>query len=240
MNSNNILTICNLLQEGSTYLTFVSVIIAIVTLYIAILARKEFLRNQTRTKQVEVMSDLISELNTLKIGIEAWTFKQDLSASGRGWSLNYNLFEIADLFTTKEVDFRGVPVNFEDCDDEPVLFDRKSNQIGNIKKFIDNPFLPKAIADKLINFYSPFSDSITREEICRTPQNIILLTTNCFETEKAPINKTEGSYYIKGNAIVFGSWLNLKAHSYELMKEINQWFVKHGIDDVNLRIDYKN
>jgi hypothetical protein len=234
------LKISDILKDSSSYLPYVPIIIGLSTLYLAYLVRKEFLRNQTKTKQIEVMSNLITELNTLKIKIEAWRFNTDLTATGTGWTLNYNLFEIADLYTTTEKDYRGAPVNFEDYDDQPVLFEMKSNQIGDIKKFIDNPFLPKAIADRLVDFYSQSSIPITREEISETPTSVILLTTNYYEKEKAPSPVVKKRHYIKSHALVFESWLNLKAHSHELMKAIKGWFLKHGIDDVNLRIDYKN
>jgi len=237
---NKIFEIGFLTVNTNSYSDWILVLIALLTLYVAWLARKEFLKNQAKTKQIEIMSLLISELNTVKIGIEAWSFKDDLSAAGRGWSVKYNIFEIANLYTTEEVDFRGNKINFSNYDDQPVIFDEKSNQIANIKDFIDHPFLPKKIADELINFFSFNCEAICRQSLCGKNAEVMILTSGIFEAEKRPRNEITGRFFINSDAIICSSWLNLKAHSNNLMEVIIKWFKQNGIDDVNLRIDYKN
>jgi hypothetical protein len=225
----------------NSYSNWILATIPLLSLYVAYRVRQEFLRNQTRAKQVEVMTNLITELNTLKVDIQGKSFDNEGGSVGSGWMVKFNLFEIADLYTNSEVDWRGAKVNFGDYDDQPVLFDRGSNQIGNIKLFIDNPFLPKPIADRLMEFFTVACEAVERTTLTQANSNIIVFTTGIFDPERDAWNKpNSGSYYLESNALAFRTWLNCKAHANGLMQEISDWFKKHGIDDMNLRIDYKN
>lgn len=225
----------------NAYSNWILATIPLLSLYVAYRVRQEFLRNQTRTKQVEVMTSLITALNTLKVDIQGWSFNSDNGAVGSGWTVKYNLFEIADLYTTTEVDWRGQKVNFSEYDDQPVLFERKSNQIADIKTYIDNPFLPKAIADRLMEFFTVSCEAVERTTLGQTRADIIVFTTGVFDIERDAWNKPDAApYYLESNALAFRTWLNCKAHANGLMQEISDWFKKHGINDMNLRIDYKN
>lgn len=44
----------------------------------------------------------------------------------------------------------------------------------------------------------------------------------------------------KANCEAMKSWLNLKTHLNSLALEIARWFLSKGIDDFNLRVDFKN
>ncbi len=77
-------------QKFSTISQFIfagfSLLIAILTYIIAIKIRKEFLRNQTLSKQMQVVNELIENLNDSKIEIETKSFSNN-GSSGSGWKI---------------------------------------------------------------------------------------------------------------------------------------------------------
>ena len=75
---------------------FLSLTISFLTFRLAKKIQKEFLKNHTKTKQVEMMSELLVFLNQTKISI---TFASVSKSSGHGTRVDlfYNIFEIGNL-----------------------------------------------------------------------------------------------------------------------------------------------
>lgn len=224
--------------------SFVQTIVGVLTIFIIYLTfrlsrrvRKEFLKNQTKSKQVEMMSQLVQNLNQSKITIEGW-FYNKTGGGGSSWDKQYNIFEIGDLKDKNEISL-SMSLNLNEYDENAVLFDRNTNQIWNIKSFIDNPFIPKTIADELMNFYSSSFEIIAIDDLQKNEEEIVMLKSGIFEDGRIREELRDGML-IKGNAIALKSWLNLKSFASNLTQQINKWFVNNGIDDLNLRIDFKN
>jgi hypothetical protein len=66
-----------------------------------------------------------------------------------------------------------------------------------------------------------------------------MLKSRIFESGRIH-EKPEDGTLIKGNAVALDSWLSLKSYAANLTKTIDKWFIDNGIDDLNLRIDFKN
>lgn len=232
-------------DQWDRIISLVQTIVGVLTIFIIYLTfrlsrriRKEFLKNHTQSKQVEMVSLLVQNLNQSKISIEGW-FYNKTGGGGSSWDLRYNIFEIGDLRDKNEKSSLGMTTNLNEYDEKAVLFDRKTNQIWDIKSFIDNPFMPKKIADELINFYSSIFEIVKIEDLQKNEEEIVMLKSRIFEKGRIHEELNEGTL-IKGNAVALESWLNLKSFAANLTEQINKWFKDNGIDDVNLRIDFKN
>jgi hypothetical protein len=208
------------------------------TYIIAKKVRREFLRNQALSKQMVVVNELIATLNDSKIEIDAWYYSK---TGGDGFSnrnKQFNIFEIGDLLIRNEKSIHG-SFDFHEFDKVKVIFNNTSNQICNIKKYINNPFLPKNISEQLMNFYSTNLTIVKADYLREKEEKIVVLKSGVFELEK--IEETMNPHdYLESNALAMESWLNLKTHSNYLKKTFIEWFESNGIYDINLRIDYKN
>jgi hypothetical protein len=232
-------------EKWNRIISLVQTIVGVLTIYIIYLTfrlsrkiRKEFLKNHTKSKQVEMMSSLVQNLNQSKISIEGW-FYNETGGGGSSWDLRYNIFEIGDLKNKNGKSDLGMSTNLNEYDDKAVLFNRKTNQIWDIKSFIDNPFIPKKIADELINFYSSNFEIVRVEDLQKNEEEIVMLKSKIFEEGRIHEELNEGTL-IKGNAVALNSWLSLKSFASNLTETITKWFKDNGIDDLNLRIDFKN
>jgi len=212
-------------------LGFATVFIAFLAFIIARKVHKEFIKNQTKTKQVEAVDSLVHYLNESKINIMFTEFK-DHGYVGSGSGLFYNIFEVGGLL------IKGDELE-KSFDNQSILFHFESNQILDIKQYIDNPFLPKTIADELMNFYSIDSTLVPYTELYKENEILVIIETGIFEKRALNPDPQEGTY-VEGSAFALETWLNLKTSANNLTLIINKWFSNHGIDDFNLRIDYKN
>jgi hypothetical protein len=218
----------------------ISLILSFFTFKFARKAQKAIVRNHTLNKQLEAMTELLKHLNDSKIDISFWEFSPT-GGSGSSSLLLYNIFEIGKLLNNTELHpLDRQPYDMNTFDDVPIIFNRESNQILDIKDFIDNPFIPKSIADNLKDFYVPNYNLIDGDLLRRNSECVVILETGIFKSNKRIQNEERpNDFYIEGKTFVLLSWLNLKVYSFELTKKIETWFKIHGIKDVNLRIDYK-
>jgi len=212
----------------------ISILSLLFTIWIALKIHKEATHNQAKAKQMETMCSLVEHLNKSKISIAFWR-KNEQSGSGIGSNISFNIFEIGALYKNGENDDQSFNTSFEDFDDEIVTFNSNHKQIiENIKDFIDNPFIPKNIADELMNFYVVETTKIimSKEHIRFVLLNPIMSFDNFDDYSTSDISS--------GKALALFTWLNLKVHSCNLTNEISSWFLKNGIKDFNIRIDFKN
>lgn len=181
---------------------------------------------------------MVESLNKSKIGLTFWE-KNNQGGAGRGFGINYNIFEVGSLYKTTEINpTTNKNIGFPDFDDEPVFFEEGSEQILDIKQFIDNPFIPKHIADCLLNFYC----SGTRvEELGEETLQFVAAESNILEEKDKLKEDVVKKAHVKiGKAFALRSWENLKILSFNLTEFVKKWFDEHGIKDLNIRIDYKN
>ena len=203
------------------------------TFRLAIKVHKEFLKNHAKSKQVEKMSDLVEFLNNTKIYLIFTNFYPNGGIGGTSYDTYYNIFEIGDLLGNKTLhNLTERTIDNSDYDDFPVYLDSGSQQIMDIKKFVDNPFVPKQIADKLFDFFVIKYEIIELSGLVENKTSAVIL--NSAE------NNDDFKNFKETNCEALKSWLSLKTHSKNLTKIISEWFLEKGIDDYNVRIDYKN
>ena len=211
----------------------ITVIIGFLTFRLAMKVHREFIKNHAKSTQVKEMSTLLEFLNKTKIYLTFTDFYPEGGAGGTSYGIYYNIFEIGSLLNNKEIHKpSNRTIDFYDYDDCPVFLDNCSNQIMNIKEYLDNSFIPKKIADKLLDFYVITEEKITYESLQKIDASYVILNSSR--------NQTSFSSFKQTNCEAMKSWLNLKTYSNDLAKEIGVWFKSNGIDDYNLRIDYKN
>lgn len=127
----------------------------------------------------------------------------------------------------------------KEYEEEVVLFDKKSNQIIDIKKFLDHPLTPRIIVDELLKFYNRACETLVTGRDDDFLQNFVLINSGIWE-ENVWINKSVVGNLIQCNNLTYETWLNLKESSKQLKVVIGNWLIDNGIDEHNIREDFKN
>lgn len=211
----------------------IGIITVILTLLTFLLARKvhyEFSRNHAKSKQVENMSDLVEFLNSTKIELRFIQCQSPGGPISEVPNLEFNIFEIGDLLQNKSINYWSEPTNFKEYDDCKVFISFESDKFIDIKRFIDNPFIPRKIADRLLAFFVIETRTLTLDDLVNS--SIVVINSSSQEMKY--------DFFKEANCEAMKSWLNLKTHSNSLALEIARWFLSKGIDDFNLRVDFKN
>jgi len=207
-----------------------SLAVSIASVFISYRNNQRFASNQFINKQIDVITELLKMLHQQ----DSWiSFIKDLRPTG---SFSYNqystLFELP-IIDTSHMDGIG------DLDNALILFDGHSNQLLPCKPFIDNPFLPKSIADKLLDFHT--SGIVDHRRTDLTGQKVILLKSGILETGligNASSNEPAGVYK-ESNAFAFKNWSNLCQCILNLEKAILDYLKKYKVKEINIRKDQK-
>lgn len=213
----------------------ISVLISAVTLWVAWIIYTKYAAQQLLSKQIEAVYKLIEHLHNDSIDL----CFGNVSHRGHGCKRNIiNVFEIADISRTKE------NLWSEYSDDLLICFENGSNQIFDIKSFIQNPFTPKSISDKLIDFYSTYHTSFNSDELHNIDiVECIIITSKHYEKTINTIEEEIPSLiYQQGNATALKNLLSLKTCANNLEISIENWLINNGIkrEDVNIRHDFIN
>jgi len=224
---NTILIICS-----ESFWNFVTAFLSLCTLIVALKVHREFSKNHAKAKQVEVMCELLEVLNTSKIYLFFQFYSKGGGMGADSFSIFYNIFEIGKLLNNKEVTRSGKTLNRGDYDNAQVFINGKCHNLIDINKYVDNPFVPRNIADLLVNFRLNDSNAVSIDELLKNDNDIVVINSIDSEAsfDKLMIPTCEA----------LKTWLGLKSYSHNLIVEIEKWFKDKGIDDINLRIDYKN
>jgi hypothetical protein len=216
------------LEITKTTASILSLIISVLTLMLAFRINRAYSRRQLLNKQIEKVSELIESLHNDYFEINFTSF---MGTGSSAEHYNATIFEVSEINKRQ----RNKQSVFED---NFVLLNKKSNQILNVKKFIDNPFIPKKIADKLLQFYSWNFDGTNNEHLgAQLEYCVVIESKNNEEQDLAFVKKTDR--FIHGNAIALRSWLSFVKCSEDLRKTIENWFLENNITDVNIRTDFK-
>lgn len=202
------------------------------TFFFAIIISRRIGKNHIKTKQIEHVCSLIEELNKPKIRIMFNKYGENGSYSGSGFGLTYNIFEIGSY---SSIDPKGFDTAYEA---EKILFEKSSNQIIDVARFIDHPLTPKLIADELMNFYTSSAHIIRPGSNDKDLENFVGIRTGIW-TEYTVFDPSQQGNLIIGNAPAMLSWLSLKKHSSNLKLAIGRWMSDNGIDETNIREDFK-
>lgn len=226
-----------LIKNYSNTIQFIGVIISAFTLYLAYKINSRFGKNHIRTKQIDHVCSLIEYLNAVKIKVIFSELMEHGGISGSGFGLSFNIFEIGNY---DSIEPKGQNENYEGC---VVLFDKKSNQILDTKKFIDHPLTPRKLADILLNFCSktcfyinPGERNILQYD---SKLSFVQISGDIFE-ENLMRNDDKNSNLIRGDALAYRSWNDLKVISQQLKYELGQWLIENGIKENNIREDFKS
>lgn len=218
------------LSSHKELVSLFSIIISLLTLILAYQIKNQFGRSHLKTKQIDHVCNIIKTLNESKIEV---TFKttQNNGSVGKGFALQLNIFEIAKY---DDIEPNGMNRKYED---EKVLFDSKSNQILDIKQYIDNPLTPRAIADELLKFHTSIAGSIEVKVATIEIENYVEIRTGIFN--EIFFLKDMRPILIKGNAPCMNTWLDLKESAKYLKISIGNWLIENGINENNMREDFK-
>lgn len=212
-----------------------AILISLASLGISILGllntinnNSKFARNEFIKKQISVVIDLVSHLHNNILTIEFTTFH-----NGGGISCGvYNA-------TILELPILKISTFDKEFFEQQVYFSGGCNQLSDIKKYIDNPFLPQSIADELINFYSTRSEVIKVTHI--TPSQKLVIKTVFFSPNRHDQSVLDTESIIrKGNAFALENWENLKACSTNLEEALRKWLNKYKVSEINIRKDFKH
>lgn len=197
----------------------------IATLIIAYLLYRNFDVKKTHVnKQLETVLSLVEEINKTVIKVNFWTkipshvverMQQpiDHTATLESWRLSLFLISQYDIKTQK----------FED-----VFLHKTVLEVLPFVSYMNDPLLPKSIADKLRAFYSPI--------------------TNYKQFEKASTDYvTLGSYGNQPSVLQypdfiasFKSWENFVVSAKDLTHEIQRWLKRYGASDINLNVTFQH
>lgn len=128
----------------------------------------------------------------------------------------YSLFMIADFKSehVKKTDYKDIYLSANIKTILPFL------------SYINNPLLPKSIAEKLSKFYSPFINYGTLD--------------NASEkfVELMPLKYTESEtrFQFPDHLETYHNWLNFILCSSDLKKEIETWLNQYGSKDINFNL----
>jgi hypothetical protein len=207
-----------------------SLAVSIAAVFLSYKNNQRFASNQFINKQIDVITDLLKLLHRQDLSID---FIPELTPSGY-----FALFQYSTLFEIPPTAL-SQPEKMGDMDEALIVFDGRSNQLLPSKDFIDNPFLPKPIANALLNFYT--SRIIDHLKTDLTGQKIILIKTGLLEDGiigNASSNNPV-SVYKESDAFAFNNWSNLCACITNLEKVIVGYLRKYKVREINIRKDKK-
>ncbi len=210
-----------------------SVLFTGATVIIAFKVHQTFALNHIKSKQVEHVCSLIEILNQSSISVLYSEITEHGGLSSTGSGRKFNIFELG-IYSSEDVSQEE-----EEYADEPVLFDSESNQILEIKKYVDHPLTPRKIADALLRFHNPKSSIVKRSDPHLQIQKFIEIHTGIWTAEDVFENIGQGDL-VKPGFEVFLSWQHLKESSKELKVLIGEWLIDNGIKANNIREDFKN
>lgn len=229
INTTFVLLVCAL--TNSDIIAFASFIVSTLTLWFAYKVYSVFAKQQILAKQIEAVYKLIEHLHNDSFKL---SFSALANNGSRAENITLNVFEVSHL---SKSDFRN---NYNNL---PICFGKGSNQILDMKSFIQNPFIPKSISDELVNFYSVDYDIIDTKEIKGYDELECIVISNKYD-ENVFTNKDDeiSSKYKQSSVTALKDWESLKECSKTLEKKIKSWLLNHGIkqEDVNIRADFIN
>lgn len=229
-----ILLTCNSLSDTTA---IVSVLISAATLWVAWIIYRKYAAQQLLSKQIEAVYELIGSLHNDSIKLCFAFLTSDGGYTGEDSIMN--VFEIASVS-------KSVKVDWKKHNDLPIYFESRSNQIFDLKKFIQNPFIPKSISDELVKFYSIHYDFFDASKEISADQDIvqavIISSLHYDESYHSLPEFEQQSIYKNTSAVALQNWLSLTNCSISLQESITNWLINNGIkkEDVNIRTDFIN
>lgn len=218
-------------KEHQYTLIFFGVLVGALTLLLAYYIHKKFGKNHINTNQIDHVCNLIEVLNTAHIEVGFAEYYQGGGIGSHGVALVLNIFEIGSY------DSIDNGAN-QEYDAEPIYFSRACNQLIATKKYIDNPLTPRRIADQLLVFHNSGCRILTVLEADESVNNFVLISSGILEPN-VTLDPDKLGPLVAGNCAACLTWLNLKEHSNTLKRTIVDWLIANGIEENNIRADFK-
>ncbi|MBC7488391.1 MAG: hypothetical protein H7282_16760 [Cytophagaceae bacterium] len=208
----------------------VSLMLSLFMAYIAYKVYQSYSQRQFLNKQIEVVTNLLEVLNTYHFELNFYKFQ------GKSRTAEINSVNIFEIFHVNSF----LRKNQSEYENNPVYLLATNNQVLEVKKFIDNPFTPKKIADCLINFYSTSYQSVDHAELGNSVISYaVVIESSVHQPRTIGWNVKEEHRFIHGDAIGLKTWSSFLSCTEKLRKEFEVWFSKNGIEDLNIRTDFK-
>jgi hypothetical protein len=153
---------------------------------------------------------------------------------GGGFSLHskVTIFDVPLIRATKD------NAILEDLDNTPIYFHHNSNQIADLKSFIDDPYLPKSIANALFHFYTTRIIDIQTQDLVGS--KLIVLATNHFEPGSITGEEKSRAVLKQSTAKAFINWKEFLFHIGQLETSIEKYLQSYKVAEINIRKDLKN
>lgn len=229
-------------------LSAVSVVIGFILSFIGIQqtrhARKEIATNRAKMEEERVMGKLVSYLNNTYLTFCYTVF----DAHSNGYSsaipiVNYNIFEVGKLanygdtgyYSENDYDREMMSRTKYEFDTAKVMFEEGVTKLFDLAPYINNPYMPKIVADELSLFIAMFRCEVELPMETIVGRNELVLVRP-YNNEKH--FKMTHAVNIEGD--VYKSWSSFKGHSKALTDAIIKWYSDNRIKNINLRIDYNH
>jgi len=210
-----------LLKDNSNLIAYVSLLLSCSTFYITRQNSIRFARNEFIKKQIQEVIELTSYLNSEMIELDFTHFHDDGS---NATCYKTNIFEIKNLAHV------SIAVTYRH---RAICFKNTCNQILDIRRYINNPFIPKSIANELAKFYCYGHMDLIASQVIH--QHIIVIDSNTFEHNDFQLQSNDHVRLREPLAFAFESFDNLVVCVSLLEKSIVTWLEKYKVDEINLR-----
>jgi hypothetical protein len=220
----------NITLSDEKLTAILAVIISIFSALVSTKAYRNLIRNEFIKKQIDAVTSVIDIIHNSPFQFNLTTYSTDGGSGAEGYK--FTIFELTEINRLHD----EIRNRFFEA---PIFFHPSCNQLVKIKALIDNPLLPKSIADELENFYSRLpSGRVTIQDVVNGP--IIVINSDVFEENIFEKLDAGAPLLRKPNAFAFNSSVqNLIACSESLESSIRNWFIKYKVDEINIRRDRK-
>jgi hypothetical protein len=201
--------------------------VSIISILISVSNNRQFASRQFINKQIDVITALVESLHNDRFEISF------VPRAGDGFSkkMHATIFELPYIPNQQNI--------MGSLDETSVYYESNCNQLLNIKHFIDNPFLPKSIADCLFQFYSVRLNEIAGNML-PDPQ-IIVLKSNHFEKGIFhEFQRTAPGIFRQSEAAALNTWKTLTVAASDLQTAILKYLSENKVVDINIRKDFKH
>ena len=197
-----------------------------------------------KERQEEAMSKLVSWLNNDQVSIVFASLDQQGKYGGHSSPLlKYNIFEIGKLAeygdtgfnSEKDSDREMTYRTMVEYDDARVVVDASYRAIIDVSRFIDDVYIPKSVSDELCSFAVKYADVLELPLPYYENDKLVIINPGGFYSRKTTY---QGVCMLQSYSCI--SWLNLKNSAKSLTSAIEKWYLDNGIDNPNIRIDFKN
>jgi hypothetical protein len=171
-------------------------------------------------EQIIEVKKLIDLLNRSKIEISFCIYDEDVGITIIEKPVSVNFFGIS-IFSSEPL--------YLDFEDDLVLFEAKSEQLFELKKSINEKLLPKIVLDELSDFFNNKLSVMEFDDNDDRPKRFVSLKSHVRKKNDDLILPLS-DILLKGDAVAFESWINLKDHVEELEFVILQWLKDTGED----------